>query len=557
MNIKPLDGVLSISEQINAADIDAIKSVGYRSIICNRPDGEAPDQPRGVDIAAASSAAGLAFRHIPVVASSITDAQIAEFQKALSEMPGPILAYCRSGSRSATLWALSHAHETSAVELIARASSAGVDIAAVAPRLRERQTANGAGAPIWDVVIVGGGAAGIATAASLLRRRPSLKICVVEPAEKHYYQPGWTMVGAGVFTAAETCHSMASVMPAEVTWRKAAVVAFDPERNEVALSSGERERYRMLVVACGLTLDWSAIPGLSEALGKNGVTSNYRFDLAPYTWELVQKLQKGVALFTQAPMPIKCAGAPQKAMYLSADYWRSQGRLGDIAIHFHTAAPVLFGVKEFVPPLMEYVNRYGATLHTESRLVRVDGAARTAVFREKRADGTEADVSRQFDFLHVCPAQVSPEFVRTSALAAPSGWVDVDDATMQHKRFKNVFALGDVASTPNAKTAAAARKQAPIVATNLLAVLDGAAPTAAYDGYGSCPLTVERGKIVLAEFGYGGKLLPTFPKWLIDGQKPSSLAWMLKTKILPQVYWQGMLKGREWMCKPQEKSALH
>jgi sulfide:quinone oxidoreductase len=162
----------------------------------------------------------------------------------------------------------------------------------------------------------------------------------------------------------------------------------------------------------------------------------------------------------------------------------------------------------------------------------------------------EGEVSRSFDMLHVVPPQVAPQFLADSPLAAPSGFIEVDNHTLQHVRYPNVFGLGDAGAMPNAKTAAAARKQAPVVAVNALRQLDGKGPTAGYDGYGSCPLTVERGKIVLAEFAYGGKLAPSFPTWLIDGTKPQRLSWMLKADILPWVYWNGMLKGREWLAAP-------
>jgi len=406
------------------------------------------------------------------------------------------------------------------------------------------------------VVIVGGGAAGLATAASLLRRRPGLDIAVIEPADRHFYQPGWTLVGCGVFSANDTMRPMASIMPKGVRWQRSAVEAFEPEHDRIVLADGTRLAYRVLVAAPGLKLNRGAIPGLEEALGKNGVTSNYRFDLAPYTWELVQKLGRGTALFTQPPMPIKCAGAPQKAMYLSCDHWRRAGHLGEIAVEFHIAGGVLFGVKEYVPALMRYVERYGIDLKFESRLMAVNGPAREATFAMKGSDGGIKEVTRRFDLLHVCPPQTAPDFVRSSPLAGDAGWIDVDHQTLRHTRFANVFSLGDVCSAPYSKTAAAARKQAPIVAENVLAVLDSKEPRANYDGYGSCPLTVERGRIVLAEFGYGGKLLPTFPKWVIDGTRPSRLAWLLKERILPLVYWHGMLKGREWLAAPHINSPV-
>jgi sulfide:quinone oxidoreductase len=402
-----------------------------------------------------------------------------------------------------------------------------------------------------EIVIVGGGAAGIATAASLLARQPGADIAIVEPADTHYYQPGWTMVGAGIFRPSDTAHDMASVMPDRVRWIKAAVAAFAPERNAVILADRSEVKYRRLVVCPGLKLNWQGVDGLTEALGRNGVTSNYRVDLAPYTWELVKKIRSGRAVFTQPAMPIKCAGAPQKAMYLSADHWKQARVLSDIQVEFCCAGAVLFGVPAYVPSLMEYVKAYGIRLNFGDNLTAIDGERKTAVFTRTGADGSKQTIVKEFDMIHVVPPQVAPDFIRNSAFADPAGWVEVDPATLRHVRYDNVFALGDVANTTNAKTAAAARKQAPVVAHNLLASLGKTHGTAAYDGYGSCPLTVERGKIVLAEFTYGGKLAPSFPAWLIDGTKPSRLAWVLKKSILPPLYWDGMLKGREWMARPR------
>jgi sulfide:quinone oxidoreductase len=248
-------------------------------------------------------------------------------------------------------------------------------------------------------------------------------------------------------------------------------------------------------------------------------------------------------------MPIKCAGAPQKAMYLACDHWRRNDRLKNIEVEFDTAGGALFGVAAFVPPLMKYVERYGASLCFNSNLKAVDGTAKKAWFEVKGADGTLETVEKSFDLLHVCPPQSAPDFVRHGPLADAAGWIEVSPETLQHVRHGNVFGLGDACSAPNAKTAAAVRKQAPVVAENVLAVLDGHGPRAIYDGYGSCPLTVERGKIVLAEFGYGGKLLPTFP--FIEPTRPSRLAWLLKEKLLPAIYWELMLKGHEWLAGPQ------
>lgn len=408
-----------------------------------------------------------------------------------------------------------------------------------------------AAARTFDVVIVGGGSAGIATAASLLKRNSRLDIAIIEPSEVHYYQPGWTMVGGGIFDAQVTRRSQASVIPDGVKWIRASASGFAPQDNRVILADGSDVHYRVLVACPGIKLDWDAIPGLRDALGHHGVTSNYGYDLAPYTRQLVDALRGGRALFTQPPMPIKCAGAPQKALYLSGDHWQRNGRIGDVKIEFLNAGAVLFGVADYVPALMEYVKRYEATLSFGHTLTAVDGPRRLATFSRVLADGSRETVQRSFDLLHVVPPQRAPDFIKASPLADAAGWVDVDAGTLQHRRHANVFGLGDAGNTGNAKTAAAARKQAPVVAHNVIAQLRDQPLDARYDGYGSCPLTVERGKIVLAEFVYGGKLAPSFPAWLLDGRKPSRLAWLLKERVLPPLYWQGMLKGREWMAQPE------
>jgi len=401
-----------------------------------------------------------------------------------------------------------------------------------------------------QIVIVGGGAGGLATATSLLKRQPDLDIAVIEPADKHYYQPGWTMVGGGVFSAAQTERSTASVMPKRVHHIKAAAASFQPEQNQLTLTTGAVITYGYLVMSTGIEIDWEAIPGLRETLGQNGVTSNYSFATAPYTYAMTRALKRGRAIFTQPPMPIKCPGAPQKAMYLACSNWQKMGVLGAIDVQFHTAGPTLFGIAAYVPPLMEFVKRYNAHLNFGSKLLRVDGPNQTATFAVTAADGTVAEVVEKFDMLHVTPPQRARKVVAESALADASGFVEVSAQTLQHTRFANVFGLGDGCNTPNSKTAAAARKQAPIVAVNLLETMAGRRPSHAYDGYGSCPLTVSHGQAILAEFGYGGKLLPSFP-W--DSTKPRWSAWMLKARFLPWLYWNAMLKGREWMAAPFER----
>jgi sulfide:quinone oxidoreductase len=399
-----------------------------------------------------------------------------------------------------------------------------------------------------QILIVGGGTAGIAVAASLRRRgSKALDIAIVEPSDTHYYQPCFTLVGAGAYAMADTKRSEQSLIPAGVKWIHGAAKTFAPEQNGITLENGDTLTYDYLVVCTGLKLDWDKVEGLSATLGKNGVCSNYSPLHATYTWECVQGLKPGSrAVFTQPPLPFKCPGAPQKIVYLTADYLRKKGMLQSCDLQYFVHAPVVFGVPFFARELMKVVTRYGVKVHFQQNLVAVDGAAKTATF-ESAADADKgARTTVSFDMLHVSPPQSPHEAVSKSPLANAAGWVEVNQNSMQHVRYANVFSLGDVSSTPNSKTAAAVRKQSPIVVANLLRMIAGRPVEAGYDGYASCPLTTAYGKVILAEFIYGGKVTPTLP---LDPAKEHRSAWWIKTTALPFFYWNYMLKGREWFFK--------
>ncbi len=556
MESKTISPDLSVCGQLQIQDMGLAASQGFKSVICLRPDAESDDQPIRSELQAAAEANGLQWAHIPVIPGQVTADNIEAYDQLLNNMPGPILAFCRTGARAATLWALSQAGKMSTDKILETTCAAGYDLNPLRDKLmssgnaQENSTENKA-VTSHDVVIVGGGAAGLATASSLLKRAPDLDIAIVEPKSEHYYQPGWTLVGGGIFDRSQTVRPEKDYIPKSCKWYQTVVSTFQPEHHQVTLEDGKAIGYRALVVAPGLKLNWDAVEGLKDTLGSNGVTSNYQFDLASYTWDLVQTTRKGKALFTQPPMPIKCAGAPQKAMYLSCDAWRKAGVLGNIDVEFCTATPGLFGVADYVPALMEYVKKYGINLNFQTNLVAVDGPNKVAHFKQTDAEGNATMIEKSFDMMHVCPPQCSPDFIKSSPLADAAGWVDVNSETMQHVKYGNIFSLGDACNTPNAKTAAAVRKQAPVVAENVLMALEGNAPRAIYDGYGSCPLTVERGKIVLAEFGYGGKLLPSFPAFLLDGRKPTRSAWFLKEKLMPWIYFDAMMKGVEWLAAPK------
>jgi sulfide:quinone oxidoreductase len=459
MQLHALTPTLSVAPQIAAADIDTLASHGFRAVICNRPDGEGADQPNFAEIERACAAAGLEAAYLPVVSGKVQDKDAVAFAALMDRLPKPVLAFCRTGTRSTTLWALAEAARGQPMPgIVAVAKAAGYDMSSVMRRIINGGKVPGGSTEVrHEVVIVGGGGAGIAVASSLLARKPDLDIAIIDPAEIHYYQPGWTMVGAGVFKPATTARTMASLIPSGVHWIKAAVAAFEPGNNAVVLDGCRELKYGRLVVAPGLKLNWGGIEGLVDTLGRNGVTSNYRYDLAPYTWKLVQELKGGRAVFTQPPMPIKCAGAPQKAMYLSADHWRSTGVLKDVRIDFFNAGAVLFGVSAYVPALMEYIARYGVNLHFQHTLTRIDGPSRTAWFTRTDSSGAKTEIAENFDMIHVVPPQIAPDFLRVSPLADAGGWMDVDPGTLRHKTHPGVYGLGDACNAPNAKTAAAAK----------------------------------------------------------------------------------------------------
>lgn len=394
------------------------------------------------------------------------------------------------------------------------------------------------------VVIVGGGTAGI-TVAALLERWGIDDLVVVEPSPVHYYQPLWTLVGGGCAPLQASVRPTVSVLPRDVQWIPDAVTELDPDARRVSLRSGDRLGYDFLVCCPGVELAWDLVPGLAEAVAGPAASSNYDVRLAAKTWRLIEGFAGGTALFTAPGSPIKCPGAPQKIAYLACDHWQRTGRLGAVDAVFASGAGGLFGVPEFAAVLERVVERYGIATRFGRELVEVEPGSREAVFATGDADEPGRERVR-FDLLHAAPPQRPPAFVRDSVLADPAsrlGWLLVDPQTLVHPHRPEVFALGDVTTTPNSKTGAAIRKQAPVVVANLLAAMAGHDAPAHYDGYGACPFTTARGKVVMAEFDYSGRPHRTVP--LVDTAAERRDMWFVKRYGLPAFYWHAMLRGRD------------
>lgn len=410
----------------------------------------------------------------------------------------------------------------------------------------------------YQIVIVGGGTAGIMVASSLMRKNRKLHIGLIEPSEEHSYQPAWTLVGGGTYNFKKTKRPMKSVIPKNVDWIKDRVIGVDGEKNTVNTANGSQLSYEYLIMAPGLVLDPTLIEGLSEVLGTGVVCSNYTNP--EHTWRVIQNFKGGTAVFIQPPKPYKCGGAPQKIMYLAEERFRKMGIRNETKIVFTSASDVIFSVKEIVNTLWKVINRKGINVRFKHVLKRIDGAEQMVWFEAEEGfeefNALPMNVIKKgglfgikYDMLHVVPTNVPPKFIAESGLGDEKGWTAVDPKTLQHTKYSNIFSLGDASNLPTSKTGAAIRKQAPVVVNNVLKLIKmKALGSKTYDGYTSCPFITGYGKMALAEFDYNKKFQPD-PKlkrmFIKDSSKEHWRLWILKKYILPYLYWNKMLKGKE------------
>lgn len=397
------------------------------------------------------------------------------------------------------------------------------------------------------IVIAGSGLGGLAMAHRLRRELDGARITLIDRKEIHNYQPGYTLVGSGIWPVEKVSDRNVDLMPDGVEWVREMVAEFDPVANAVVTDSGKRIQYDYLVVATGLHLDYAQIEGMDvAAIGSNGLGSVYPGPAAAQaTWQAMDGFRQkgGHAVMTLPATPLKCAGAPLKMTFMIADRLKQAGTRANSKIDFHSALTNIFSVPVINDEVLRRWSVLDIPVTFSSKLIAVDIGARRATFMNPAGERNEVD----YDFIHVVPPMRAPDPVRNSPLPwqegnfAAGGWLEVDPKTLRHRRFPNVFGLGDINGTGKGKTAATVKKSAPIVTQNLIDVIAGREPSQVFDGYTSCPLLLREGSALLIEFDYNNNLTPSLP--MINPLQDSYFAWVMKIRLLKPAY-MAVAKGR-------------
>eukprot|EP01025_Chloroclados_australasicus_P011334 TRINITY_DN14906_c1_g1_i2.p1 TRINITY_DN14906_c1_g1~~TRINITY_DN14906_c1_g1_i2.p1 ORF type:complete len:438 (-),score=46.29 TRINITY_DN14906_c1_g1_i2:684-1997(-) len=390
----------------------------------------------------------------------------------------------------------------------------------------------------YKIVVVGGGAAGCAASASL-GRTFGKQVAIIEPKDYHYYMPMWTMVGGGLKTLEQSRKPMSQVISKKVEWIKSPVKKFEPDSNSLRLEDDRKLRYDYLVMATGMENKFDAIKGLRDALDNYAnVSTNYDQNYVQKTWENIKNFKGGDCVFTMPNGPVRCAGAPQKIMYIAWDRFHRKGISKNVTFNYNTGIPRIFGCAHYAEPLEKLCEKKGINVNCKLDLIEIKPDKNEAVF--KILDTEDETRTFHYDFMHVTPKMGPTDLVKQCVLTDDSGFVTVDKETLQHTKYPNVFALGDCANLPTSKTAAAISEQLCVMENNLRSYMQGQVLKRKYDGYTSCPLVTGIDRLILAEFGYGGVPMETFP---FDQRKESWSMFILKKDLMPILYWQGLVKG--------------
>lgn len=405
------------------------------------------------------------------------------------------------------------------------------------------------------IVIIGGGAAGLSMAALLNRWLDEPDITLIDPSDRQFYQPGFTLVASGVYTADEVWKDQQDCVPSDIKWIKDTVQGLDPSSRTVSTVKNGIVSYDFLVLTPGLQINWDKTEGISQArLGEGNVHSIYDFEGAQKTWTALQEFAKtgGKGVFTDTYTKHKCGGAPKKICLLTDDYTRKQNSRDKVVLSYYTAEKALYDVPYYVPRLLEIYKERDIDIILNTHVKAIDTVAKRVYMEQIEKIGEEkivTPIEEDFDFLHFTPPMSAPDFVKEAGLSwtegglAADGWVMVDKETLIHKTYSNIVCLGDCAGIPTSKTSAAVRKQVPVAAKNLVLMMEGKTPTEKYNGYAACPIITDYGHVLLCEFDYDKNPQPSFPFSLMDMAKEQWAAWQLKVRVLKPLYYYGMLNG--------------
>ena len=405
------------------------------------------------------------------------------------------------------------------------------------------------------IVIIGGGAAGISMAARLKSWLDKPDITLIDPSDRQFYQPGFTLIASGVYQPDDVWRKQEDCIPNDIKWIKDSVAAVDPVWNQVTTKNNGKIAYDFLVLTPGIQINWEKVEGITQAtLGQGNAHSIYDFEGAQKTWKAIQEFSKtgGRGIYTDTYTKHKCGGAPKKICLLTEHYTRKQGTRETVDLNFYTASKELYDVPFFTPRLLEIYKERNIPINLNVRVKGVDTAAKQVHFEKIEKVGDQKVYTpfvEDYDFLHFTPPMSAPDFVREAGLGwtegklAADAWVMVDKETLVHKTYPNIVSLGDVAGIPTSKTSAAIRKQVPIAAKNLISLMEGKEPAEKYDGYAACPIGTDYGHVLLCEFNYKKEAQNSFPFTLLDTSKEQWTAWLLKVYFLKPMYFYGMLNG--------------
>lgn len=396
------------------------------------------------------------------------------------------------------------------------------------------------------IVIIGAGAAGLTAASKLDRRLDGAKITIIDAQEENNYQPGFTLIGAGLKPANYTKSNTSDYIPKNVTWVKENVAQIDPDSNKVVTLGGKTFEYDYLVVATGLSFGFNEIEGMDISLiGKEGIACIYPSPEAAYaSWKVMSDFtdKGGVGIFHRPKTEMKCAGAPIKYTCLTEDYLVRKGTKSKSEIIFNAQNKTLFSVPIISERIRMLWLERDIKFNYDRELIAIDPGKKIATFSTP-----EGNDEMKYDMIHVVPPMYAPDAVRYSPLAwqtgnwAKEGWMEVDKSTLRHLRYRNVFGVGDIAGVPKGKTGASVKWQVPVAVDHLVADIEGVTSNSIYNGYTSCPLLTRLGRAMLIEFDYNNNLTPSFPG-IISPLEEQWISWVMKTTSLQPNY-KAMMRG--------------